>query len=154
MNKITRPIQDILKIKDDHLTAYGVGLLQGKAYRVLYRYLSDTLSWYDLTVNEWKLIGQLYDHGPMDQKELMKRLSIDLTIFKKSIERLKKKKYLKSSVKDTYEITTKAEEMIPLLETAVKEKMALLTEGISRIEMLIYIKVLQKIVDNAAIENE
>lgn len=154
MGKLLRPIRQILNLDGKKLNAYSVGLLQGKAYRILSRYLTDTLAWYGLSMNEWKLLGQLYDHGEMTRSEMGKRLSVDNSTLKKLLKRLTAMKYITSTKKNTYIILPKAKELLPLLETAVKEKMSILLTGISKVELLIYIKVLEKIVNNGVIENK
>lgn len=152
MNKKT--ILQKLKINTDYLNAYSVGLLQGKAYRILNTNLTRVLSPYDLSIPEWKLIGQLHDHGDMGLAELAERLSVEPPLVTKLIDHLEKKDYVVRTLHKSDKrakvitVTKKGEKILLELEPKVKESMKNLVDGVSKMEMLAYIHVLETIVNN------
>ncbi len=152
----TKSEEKQLNINFSDLRAYNTGLLQGKAYQKLYLQLTTTLAPYKLTVPEWKLLGQLHEHGSMRLAELAGLLSYDPPMVTKLAKSLEKNKYIKRTHDKKDErakviaITSMGSDCIMTCEGAVKKSMALLLQGISREELAIYIKVLIKIASYAS----
>jgi DNA-binding MarR family transcriptional regulator len=150
------PIQSALKIDPAHLNAYSAGLLQGKAYRTLNYHLSRSLDGYGLAIPEWKLLALLTERGSLKLAQLAELLSVEPPLVTKLIDMLEKKK-LVTRLNDKndrraklIQSTSRGKEIIPKIEVEVKDKMRQLLVGVSREELLSYIKVLQVIVDNGA----
>lgn len=147
-------IQKILNIDPEHLHAFSVGLLQGKAYRILAMHLNRKLSSYDLTIPEWKLLGQLYEHSEMSLADLADRLSVEPPLVTSLIDRLEKKDLVTRTLHKTdkrvkvVRATEKGMKLIPDVEKAVKNAMKNLLNGVSKKDALAYIRVLETIVNN------
>ncbi len=140
-----------LKLKN-FSSAYNSGTLQGQAYKTLQHFLSKALHEYNLSIPEWKVLGQLNDHDELRVADLAALLSYDPPLVTKLIDRLYKKQLIvrkahKSDRRVTWiVIAKKAKDLMPKMENDVKKTISLLVSGISREEMNIYIKVLQHIV--------
>lgn len=149
-----KPIEKILHIDPLQLKAYSSGLLQGKAYNRLHKYLTNILIPYNLSVPEWKLLGQLYENHKIKLNELAELLSYDPPMVTKLAKRLEKKAFAQRMQDPTDErakiitITTDGSKLIEQIEPQVKIAMAQLLQGITREELVSYIKVLTRIVNN------
>lgn len=147
-------ITDTLRITEEKLNAYSAGLLQGKAYRTLNAHLAKALFPFDLSIPEWKLLGQLYDHGNFRLADLAERLNVEPPLVTTLIDSLEKKKLVTRTQDETDKrvkviaLTAKGKKQINIVEPAVKKKIAYLLKGISKTELLTYVKVLKTIVDN------
>jgi len=141
---------DLLQLK-----AYSTGLLQGKAYARMQSALSKTLNHLDISVPEWKLLGQLYEHGNMRLAELADYLSYDPPMVTKLAKALEKKGFVQRAADKTDErakvitITKEGKQIVRKADPEVKKTMAKLLVGITSQELRSYIKVLSIIVDNS-----
>ncbi len=148
------PIEKKLHIDLQQLNAYSSGLLQGKAYSRMHTHLTRTLLKFDVSVPEWKLLGQLYEHGKVKLNELAELLSYDPPMVTKLAKRLEKKELVKRAQDPNDErakiitITSGGSKLIEQIEPEVKKIMAQILKGISREELSIYIKVLIAIINN------
>ena len=145
---------DKISTISESLTAYGSGLLQGTAYSRLHAHLTRTLVQFDLSIPEWKLLGQLYDHRKVKLSELAELLSYDPPMVTKLAKQLEKKGLVKR-YHDEYDgrskiitNTLKGEKLIEKIEPYVKKTMASILKGVSTKDLHTYIKVLTIIVDN------
>lgn len=151
---MNKNIEDILQINPTQLNAYSSGLLQGKAYSRLHRYLTNTLLPYNVSVPEWKLLGQLFENHKIKLNELADLLSYDPPMVTKLVKRLEKKELVKREQDPSDErakiitITQEGSKLIKELEPKVKITMAQILKGISKEELTTYIKVLITIVNN------
>lgn len=155
MNKMTGGKK--LNSGSGKLNAYSTGLLQGKAYRVLNSSVTKVLSEYGLSIPQWKLIGQLYDHGDMKLADLAQHLDVEAPLVTALIDTLEKKMLVKRMhhPKDKrakiITITTKGKKTLIEIEPQVKQAMGVLLKGIKREQLMTYFRVLQTIVNNAAV---
>lgn len=147
-------IAQTLKINSSQLNAYSAGLLQGKAYRTLNAHLTRALLEFDLSIPEWKLLGQLYDNGDMRLAQLADQLNVEPPLVTALVDSLEKKEFVlrKNDQKDkrakVISSTEKSLHNIPEIEIKIKKTMAMLLSGITREELITYMKVLTAIVDN------
>jgi MarR family transcriptional regulator, organic hydroperoxide resistance regulator len=148
------PIEKILNINPAKLNAYSTGLLQGKAYSRLHVVLTQVLVPYNLSIPEWKLLGQLHEHGKIRLAELAEYLSYDPPMVTKLAKLLEKKKMLQR-LQDPYDerakivsITKTGTDLVIEIEPVAKMKMAQILKGVSKEELLTYLKVLTVIVNN------
>lgn len=148
------PIAKTLHIDPTKLNAYSTGLLQGKAYRTLNIHLTKLLMQYDLSIPEWKLLGQVHDHGNMRLADLAERLSVEAPLVTSLIDQLEKK-HLVVRRADEYDKrakvisgTNQGMELLQEIEPKVKMVMGKLLWGVTRAELVTYIKVLEAIVNN------
>jgi MarR family transcriptional regulator, organic hydroperoxide resistance regulator len=148
------PVEKTLHIDPQHLHAYSTGLLQGKAYSRLYTYLARTLLPFNISIPEWKLLGQLHEHQDIKLSELAVLLSYDPPMITKLVKRLEKKKLVKRThdKKDErakiIKITREGHTLIKNAEMRVKKTMRQILGGVSREELMTYLKVLTVIVNN------
>lgn len=152
MNKL--PNDKKSNIAAQQLNAYSTGLLQGKAYSRLHTSLTRTLHPFRISIPEWKLLGQLYEHGEMKLSDLAVYLSYDPPMVTKLVKLLERKRLVKRTQNKNDErvkyitITQDGNKLINTLEPAVKKTMNEILNGVSREELLTYIKVLTIIVNN------
>ncbi len=147
-------IEKTINIDPANLHAYSTGLLQGKAYSRMHVSLSQTLAPYNLSIPEWKLLGQLHDHGKIRLAELAERLSYDPPMVTKLAKLLEKKGFLQR-LQDPHDeraklvsITKTGNNLILQIEPVAKKTLAQILKGVNHEELLIYIKVLTLIVNN------
>ncbi len=142
-----------MKIKSD-LTAHSTGLLQGTAYSRLHANLTNVLTPFNLSIPEWKLLGQLYDHGNIRLSGLSELLSYDPPMVTKLTKGLEKKRLLRREYDRTDErakiivLTPDAIKLLKKIDPMVKKKLAEVLRGITQEELKTYIKVLTTIVNN------
>lgn len=148
-------IEKKLNIDYSRLHAYSTGLLQGKAYRALQFHLTKALFPFDISIPEWKLLGQLCDHGPMKLIDLAEILDVKAPLVTRLSSQLEKKGLVRREndpgdkrIKIIY-LLLPGKRMLPVIEKRVKAKMERLLLGTSRPELLTYVRVLARIVDNS-----
>jgi len=140
--------------KTEPMTIQKAGLLQGKAYRILNIHMDVTLEPFNVTIPEWKLLGQLYDDGSMKLADLAHRLGVEPPLITALVDQLEKKKMVlrKSEKKDKrvklISLTPQAAKEMPKIELAIRLCMRTLVDGITPLEMMTYLKVLARIIEN------
>jgi len=149
------PIRELLSIEETSLNAYSTSLLQGKAYRALSRHLTQALFPHKLSIPEWKLLGQLYEKGEMRLAELADLLEVRPPLVTKLVDGLEARGLLRripdpeDSRARLISATAEGRGIIPKAEKDVKRAMAVLLKDVSREDLLKYLRVLAKIIDNA-----
>lgn len=136
------------------LNAYSAGLLQGKAYSRLHSQLTRALFPFNVSIPEWKLLGQLHENGKVKLSILAELLSYDPPMVTKLVKQLEKKGMVKRE-QDTIDerakiitITPQGKDLIEKAEPEIKKVMSSMLQGISRDELITYLKVLTAIVSN------
>lgn len=138
------------------LNAYSTGLLQGTAYSRLHAHLTKALFPFGVSIPEWKLLGQVYENHEVNLSALAQLLDYDPPMVTKLVKQLERKKLLKRELHKHDErikvitITLLGTKLIREAEPTVKQTMNKILEGITREELLTYIKVLSHIVKNTA----
>jgi DNA-binding MarR family transcriptional regulator len=136
------------------LSTYNAGLLQGKAYRILNAQLTTTLEPFDISITEWKILGQLFDNQKLQLNEIAKILEVEPPLITKLIDRMEKKKFVHRVTDSgdkrvkTVSITQEGKALIPVIERKVKACLKTALDGISLNDLLVYAKVLKTIVAN------
>lgn len=136
------------------LQAYSTGLLQGTAYSRLHTRLTRALLPFSVSIPEWKLLGQVHEQGTVKLSVLAEMLSYDPPMVTKLIKELEKKKMVKREQDKNDERskiisnTALGNKVVSDAEPEVKKAMNHILQGISREELLIYLKVLTAIVKN------
>lgn len=134
--------------------AYNSGLVQGKAYRVLTAHIANVLLPYNLSIPEWKLLGQLADHGTLKLAKLAELLGVEAPLVTSLVDSLEKKGLVKrtNDPQDKraklLEGTRKANTMLEDIEPKMKAKIRLLLHGTSDDDINTYHRVLNTIVEN------
>ncbi|HVF69314.1 MAG TPA: MarR family transcriptional regulator [Xanthomonadales bacterium] len=157
MKMKNEPIEKTLNIDPANLHAYSTGLLQGKAYHRLHAALTQTLNPYNVSLPEWKLLGQLHEHGKIRLADLADRLSYDPPMVTKLAKMLEKKGFLQR-LPDPHDeraklvsITKNGNSLVLQIEPIAKKRLAQILNGVTKDELLIYIKVLTAIVNNTQV---
>lgn len=133
------------------LSTYNAGLLQGKAYRVLNDKLSLTLKPFNLSVTEWKILGQLYDHQSLQLNEIARILDVEPPLITKLIDAMEHKKLVIKNSEESDKrvkmasISDQGKKLIPIIEKKVKICLKELLEGVNIVELITYAKVLKNI---------
>jgi len=148
------PIEKTLNIDPTNLHAYSTGLLQGKAYNRLHVGLTQMLTPFNISIPEWKLLGQLHEHGKIRLAELAEYLSYDPPMVTKLAKLLEKKKLLQR-LQDPHDerakivsITKSGNDLVKQIEPIAKKTMSQILKGVTREELLTYLKVLTVILNN------
>lgn len=140
----------------DSLTTYKTGLMQAKAYRSLKQVTSKALEPYKLSSLDWALLGLLFD-SPEGFKlvEIAELLGVESPFVTVLIDGLEEKGLVTRTVKaedkraKIITLTDKSREMIPVIEKDLLSYTKVLLKGASVSEVIAYIKVLSKIVENS-----
>lgn len=141
-------------IKKSDLTSHRTGLLQGTAYSRLHENLTEVLDPFEISIPEWKLLGQLYDNGKIRLSFLSDLLSYDPPMVTKLTKSLRKKKLITREYDREDErvkivvITPDAVKILRKIDPIVKKRMGDILRGVSQEELKVYIKVLKVIVTN------
>lgn len=150
----TKSLTEFFNIDLLKLTAYGTGLLQGKSYSRLIEKLTESLLPFGVSIPEWKLLGQLHEHGKMRLSDLAEKLSYDPPMVTKLAKKLEKKG-LSKRVADSKDerakvisITSKGDNLVKSIEPEVKKTMRMILKGLTPDELRIYLKVLATIIEN------
>jgi MarR family transcriptional regulator, organic hydroperoxide resistance regulator len=147
-------IEKVLNIDPTQLHGYSTGLLQGKAYSRLHAHLTRALFPFNVSIPEWKLLGQLYEHDKVKLSILAELLSYDPPMVTKLVKQLEKKGLAKRE-QDTIDerakniiITAEGHKLIEDAEPEIKKVMRVILKGVSPEELITYLKVLTTIVNN------
>lgn len=136
------------------IQTYTTGLLQGIAYSRLHTRLTRALLPFGVSIPEWKLLGQVHENNEVKLSELAGMLSYDPPMVTKLVKQLEKKKMVKRRQDKRDERakiisnTTLGNTVLLEAEPEVKKAMHLILQGITKDELLIYVKVLTAIVKN------
>jgi DNA-binding MarR family transcriptional regulator len=134
--------------------AYNSGLIQGKAYRVLTAHIASVLLPYNLSIPEWKLLGQLAEHGTLKLAKLAELLGVEAPLVTSLVDSLEMKGLVKrtNDPQDKraklLEATKKSLTILEDIEPKMKAKIRLLLHGTTEEEISTYLKVLKVIVEN------
>ena len=142
--------------KSLHYTpTYRAGLLQAKAYRILKQNTSKILEPYDLSTLDWALIGILYDSKDgRRMSTLATLLGVEPPLISRMVGRLEKKGIMrqKKDGEDTRAkvVTLMAEgrKLVGRIEKVLRKEIKSLFVGASPKDILHYLYVLEKIVEN------
>lgn len=133
---------------------YNAGLLQGKAYRVISTYISEILLPYNISLPEWKLLGQLAERGNMKLAKIAALLCVEAPLVTSLVNSLEKKGLVKrtNDPQDrrakVLEGTPKAMKMLDAIEPKVNARLRILMHGVTEEELTTYLKVLNTIIKN------
>ncbi len=140
----------------DSLSTYKTGLLQAKAYRSLKQITSKALLPYKLSPLEWALLGLLFDsRDGFKLVEIAELLGVESPFVTVLIDGLETKELVRRTVKaedkraKMITLTQKGIDLIPVIEKDLLTQTKVLLKGTRMNEVLSYIKVLSKIVENS-----
>ncbi len=137
-------------------TTYRVGLLQAKAYRVLKRHTMDALTDEGISTVEWALLGLLCDNkGGMRAAHLAKELGVEAPFVTSLLTHLNGMKLTASrgDARDSrvkiIHLTEQGTRFVEKTEKHLRAHMKKLLTGIGISDVLSYIVVLEKIIENS-----
>ncbi len=135
-------------------TTYRAGLLQAKAYRILKQKTAEILKPYGITTFEWAFVGLLADNAAMYPKDIASELGVERPFVTQMVAGLKKKG-LVSETPDkadarakTLSLTAKGKAFVTEVEPHVRANIRSVVAGIGPGDVMGYLSVLEKIVEN------
>jgi MarR family transcriptional regulator for hemolysin len=138
------------------MPSYKSGLLQAKAYRLLRSYVNKTLLGYELTMAEWALIGQLYDHpAGLRFADLATILDVEPPLVTKLVDNLETRRLaVRQSHPDDRRakqvcLTESGMALVDEIERLLTKAMRELLKEVRADDLRIYLKVLAQIADAA-----
>ena len=147
------------KIKDTihNRKTYRAGLLQAKVYRVLKGYSQDKLmSGYGLSTIDWALLGLLYDNTDgLRPSVLAEALGVEPPFVTVLVSKLTKlglidvKTRKDDSRVKIFFLNKKGNSTVEEVEKYLREEMKVLVKGIDAGDLIAYLSVLEKIVENS-----
>jgi DNA-binding MarR family transcriptional regulator len=136
-------------------TTYTSGLLQAKAYRALKKWTTSALKSRNIATIDWALLGLLYEKkSGYRPGELAFELGVEAPFITALVTKLKKQGYVESKrdTKDTRVrcicLTKEGMEFVQDTEPFLREAMRPLIKGISIDDVISYLIVLEKIIEN------
>ncbi len=138
-----------------HHTTYRVGLLQAKAYRALKSHTSECLRPHHLSTVEWAFLGILFD-APMGMRASAagKELGVEAPFITTLAQKCKGKGWIELIADDAdrrariVHMTEAGNAFVKKIEREVRTHMKPLIEGVSARDLVSYINVLMRIVEN------
>lgn len=133
---------------------HQIGLLEGKSYRIFTTRVTNVLQPHNLTTPEWKLLGQLVDHGTMKLASLADLLSVEAPLVTSLVDGLEKKKLVKrtNDMNDkrakVLEITPKAQKLLETVEPEMRLLLKDLTNGLKKDDIEVYVRVMEQMIAN------
>ena len=151
MFNIVQKIQTAVRYR----TTYNAGILQAKSFRVLKSHTGLGLDPYDISTMEWAMLGLLRDNSSgLRSSVLAEELGVEAPFITILFSKLKKLGYVISNVdqKDSRAkiicATEKGKKFVENTEIELRSHMQSLLEGISKKDLLSYLTVLEKIIEN------
>jgi DNA-binding MarR family transcriptional regulator len=133
---------------------YKLSLLQAKSYRFFKAYTTHVLKKHKISLLDFSLLGIIYDNHEVRLSEIASELGVEPPFVTVLVEELTKKNYI-ASVIDREDkrvkkvtLTKKGKAFLEHTEADIKSEMKVLLKGLS-VEMYIYIKVMQTLIENA-----
>ncbi len=138
-------------------TTYRVGLLQSKAYRSLQQHTAGKLAPSGISPSDWAFLGLLYDNAenPIRPREIADELGVEAPFVTRLFEQLRKKGLVqkKPDPRDRRAtllfLTAQGREFVQRTEALLREETKGLLKDIPRGDILSYIAVLEKIIENS-----
>lgn len=136
-------------------STYRFGLIQTKAYRILKSRTDKALERYDITSVHWALLGLLNDVDEgMRYKDLAGELGVEAPFVTALFAELKALDMVDARAHDTDSrtkiifLTEKGKVFVKDVEAYLRGEMRVLVGGVSPRDLLSYLHVLEKIIEN------
>jgi DNA-binding MarR family transcriptional regulator len=137
-------------------TTYKVGLLQAKAYRALKKHTTEALAHLDVSSVEWAFLGILYDNkNGIRSSDAADELGVEAPFITATFGKLEKKDLVETKVDKTDSrakllcLTASGRQFVTSTETHVRSKMRPILTGLSAKDVISYLVVLEKIIENS-----
>lgn len=148
---VIKRLQEIIDLRK----TYALGLLQAKVYRLLKNHTRSSLKPYDIGTLEWACIGLIQSKKGMQPKELARELGVKLPYITQMMKKFSERNFIvyeahpSDKRSKVIHITKQGREFVKQVEKKVKHDAQKIAHGISRSEIITYIKVLKKLERNA-----
>ena len=144
-----------IRITAKNTTTFRVGLLQTKAYRILKQHTSNVLNEFDISSVEWALLGILCDSEKgIRASNLAEELGVEASFITQTLQKLKGTGYIELR-KDSNDLrakilslSDKGKRFVNTTEKHLKEETEPLLKDINLKDLISYLSVMQKIIDN------
>ena len=137
-------------------TTYRVGLLQAKAYRLLKVRTGEVLSKYNITTIDWALLGLLNDNKDgIKSSSLAQELGVEAPFITALFAKLNKLDLVQSNPLPNdnrvkiITLTDKGFAFVESTESIVRNHMRPLLSGVPMKDVLAYVSVLEKMIENS-----
>lgn len=144
-----------------NIPTYTSGILQVKAYRILQAHVSEKLNLFQLNSTEWSILGLIFENkNGIRHAEIAKILNVETPLVTMMVNGLEEKKLVErlNHPKDKRAkllfLTPKGKNLIPEVESSLRETLSKILQGISPEELMTYRKVLETIVNNDLIKQK
>ncbi len=151
-----RILKKLKTVAREH-TSHGVGLMQSKAYRVLKRHTNAALQKYNLSSVQWAMLGLLSKNPDgMRLKSAAAELGVEAPFLTVLSDELSKEGYTKTVTDSTDSrakvllITVTGRNFVRETEPHIRSAMRPLLRDVGFTDLLAYLHVLEKIVENDA----
>ena len=134
--------------------SYSLSFLEGLAHRKFSSHLTKTLTNHNLSIPEWKLLGQLLENGSLKLADIAQLLSVEPPLVTALVDRLEKNDFVKRQhdAKDhrakIIQVTGKGLRVMEEIEPQIQETIQELLKGITQEELTKYMKVMTTIIAN------
>lgn len=135
------------------ITTYQLSLLHSKTHRILKQATSNALKQYKLSYVDWALLGLLFEKEELRYGSLAEELGVEPSFISVLIEGLQKKGYIREKkhqsdkrVKQIY-LTKKGKDIVPQVETYLKEKLDFLFTTLPPNDMNKYLTCMAELAD-------
>lgn len=142
------------------VSTYTAGLLQAQSYRALKSFMTAQLGKYELTMQEWALVGILRDHNKQRLSDIAMRMRVEASLSTTLANRLLKKQLIERLPDPTDKraklvaLTPKGRRMVDTMEIQLRTEMKAFLHDISAAELVVYIGVMAKIAAKAGEAHE
>jgi MarR family transcriptional regulator for hemolysin len=140
----------------ENRTTYRVGLLQAKAYRILRQHTDKKLIPFDMSSTHWALLGLLYEaKAGLRPGEVANELGVEAPFVTRMVNEFKKKKLVEQkedpsdSRANVLFLTAAGKAEVKKIESVLRVEMAPLIKDVAFGDLLSYLLVLKKIIENA-----
>jgi MarR family transcriptional regulator for hemolysin len=137
-------------------TTYHIGLIQTKAYRLLKQRTAKALAPEKITPAEWAFLGVLYDApGSIRLNKVADALGVEAPFVTAMMRKLQKNQYLQleadpdDSRAKAICLTDEGRAFVQRTEKTLRETMKPLIKGISMQDLLTFLSVTQRLIENA-----
>lgn len=143
-----------IKNANKQFTTYHLSLLQSKSHRILKQTTSAALKRYKLSFVDWALLGLLFEKTDLRYGSLADELGVEPSFISVLVEGLQKKGLIrekKHSIDKRVKqitLTKKGKDLIPEVETYLKDKLDPILGTLPDREMHRYLELMESFVTN------
>lgn len=149
-------IKKLADLKKSATTHY-VGLLQARAYRILKKHTAKSLAKFHISTVDWAFLGLLYgEESGLRITMIGKQMGVSTPFVTTLVSVLEKKGLIdialdkKDNRAKLIRLTPKGDKFVEEVESSLRKDVRYLVEGVSPRDLVGYLRVLKKIIDNSS----